>query len=199
MRLKKIPIRVGFQTLQWSQTLSYSIHMLCYAMLSHFCRVRLCATPQMAAHPAPPSLGFSRKEHWNSIHNPSAVPTDLKFKVYPEVNHFFTVAIHPQISPRFFSIHLELITLSLLTLFCKFSPPRHTSASSTVSPPCALLRTEKAEGSCGFIHPLWGSLSGPFCLPFSLFFLIPLSPQNPLSRNSSMIYFFCQCSQNSKI
>ena len=30
--------------------------MLCYAMLSHFSRVRLCATPQMAAHQAPPSL-----------------------------------------------------------------------------------------------------------------------------------------------
>lgn len=73
MRLKKIPIRVGFQTLQWSKTLSYSIH------------------------------------------NPSAIPTDSKFKVYPEVNHFFTVAIHPQISPRFFQC-LELITLSLLTL-----------------------------------------------------------------------------------
>ena len=30
---------------------------------SHFSRVRLCATPQKAAHQAPPSLGFSRQEH----------------------------------------------------------------------------------------------------------------------------------------
>ena len=30
-------------------------------LLSHFSRVRLCATPQMAAHQAPPSLGFSSK------------------------------------------------------------------------------------------------------------------------------------------
>ena len=34
----------------------------CYAnaMLSHFSRVQLCATPETAAHQAPPSLGFSR-------------------------------------------------------------------------------------------------------------------------------------------
>ena len=32
-------------------------------LLSHFSRVRLCATPQMAAHQAPPSLGFSRQEY----------------------------------------------------------------------------------------------------------------------------------------
>ena len=31
-------------------------------LLSRFSRVRLCATPQMAAHQAPPSLGFSRQE-----------------------------------------------------------------------------------------------------------------------------------------
>ena len=39
----------------------------CYAMLSHFSRVRLCATPEMAAHQAPPSLGFSRQEHWSGL------------------------------------------------------------------------------------------------------------------------------------
>ena len=80
----------------------FNAMLLLLLLLSSFSRVRLCATPEMAAHQAPPSLGFSRKEHWNSVHNPSAIPTDLKFKVYPEVNHFFTVAIHPQISLRFF-------------------------------------------------------------------------------------------------
>ena len=34
-------------------------------LLSRFSRVRLCATPLMAAHQAPPSLGFSRQEHWS--------------------------------------------------------------------------------------------------------------------------------------
>ena len=34
-------------------------------------RVRLCATPQTAAHQAPPSLGFSRQEHWSGLPFPS--------------------------------------------------------------------------------------------------------------------------------
>ena len=33
-------------------------------LLSRFSCVRLCATPQTAAHQAPLSLGFSRQEHW---------------------------------------------------------------------------------------------------------------------------------------
>ena len=40
-------------------------------LLSHFSRVRLCATPQTAAHQAPPSLGFSRQEHWSELPFPS--------------------------------------------------------------------------------------------------------------------------------
>ena len=39
--------------------------------LSHFSRVRLCATPQTAAHQAPPSLGFSRQEHCSGLPFPS--------------------------------------------------------------------------------------------------------------------------------
>ena len=42
-------------------------------LLSHFSRVRLCATPQTAAHEAPPSLGFSRQEHWSGLPFPSPV------------------------------------------------------------------------------------------------------------------------------
>ena len=34
---------------------------------SRFSRVRLCVTPEMAAHQAPPSLGFSRQEHWSGL------------------------------------------------------------------------------------------------------------------------------------
>ena len=40
-------------------------------LLSHFSRVRLCATPEMAAHQARPSLGFSRQEHWSGLPFPS--------------------------------------------------------------------------------------------------------------------------------
>ena len=40
-------------------------------LLSRFSRVRLYATPQTAAHQAPPSLGFSRQEHWSGLPFPS--------------------------------------------------------------------------------------------------------------------------------
>ena len=36
-------------------------------LLSRFSRVQLCATPETAAHQAPPSLGFSRQEHWSRL------------------------------------------------------------------------------------------------------------------------------------
>ena len=36
-------------------------------LLSRSSRVRLCATPETAAHQDPPSLGFSRQEHWSGL------------------------------------------------------------------------------------------------------------------------------------
>ena len=38
---------------------------------SRFSCVRLCATPETAAHQAPLSLGFSRQEHWGGLPFPS--------------------------------------------------------------------------------------------------------------------------------
>ena len=46
-------------------------HNLLLLLLSHFSRVRLYVTPQTAAHEAPPSLGFSRQEHWSGLTFPS--------------------------------------------------------------------------------------------------------------------------------
>ena len=40
-------------------------------LLSRFSCVQLCVTPQTAAHQAPPSLGFSRQEHWSGLPFPS--------------------------------------------------------------------------------------------------------------------------------
>ena len=40
---------------------------------SRFSRVPLCATPQTAAQQAPPSLGFSRQEHWSGLPFPSPI------------------------------------------------------------------------------------------------------------------------------
>ena len=49
-------------------------------LLSRFSRVRLCVTPQTAAHQAPPSLGFSRQEHWSGLPFPSPMHGSEKWK-----------------------------------------------------------------------------------------------------------------------
>ena len=51
-------------------TVTHFIRLL-LLLLSCFSRVRLCATPEMAAHHALPSLGFSRQEHWSGLPFPS--------------------------------------------------------------------------------------------------------------------------------
>ena len=48
-------------------TFWYSVTLLLLLLLSHFSRARLCVTPEMAAHQAPLSLGFSRQEHWSGL------------------------------------------------------------------------------------------------------------------------------------
>ena len=50
-------------------------------LLSRFSRVLLCATPQMAAHQALPSLGFSRQEYWSGLPFPSPMLESEKVKV----------------------------------------------------------------------------------------------------------------------
>ena len=49
-------------------------------LLSRFSRVRLCATPQTAAYQAPPSLGFSRQEHWSGLPFPFPIHESEKWK-----------------------------------------------------------------------------------------------------------------------
>ena len=61
-------------------------------LLSHFSRVWLCATPQLAAHQAPLSLGFSRQEHWNGLPFPSPM-CESKWKVeVKSLNHVWLFA-----------------------------------------------------------------------------------------------------------
>jgi len=51
---------------------AYLTVLLLLLLLSRFSRVWLCATPETAAHQAPPSLGFSRQEYWSGLPLPSA-------------------------------------------------------------------------------------------------------------------------------
>ena len=54
-------------------------------LLCHFSHVRLCATPETAAHQAPPPLGFSWQEHWSGLPFPS--PT----KDEPQTNESYRI------------------------------------------------------------------------------------------------------------
>ena len=47
-------------------------------LLSRFSHVQLCATPQTAAHQAPPSLRSSRQEHWSGLPFPSPMQESEK-------------------------------------------------------------------------------------------------------------------------
>ena len=55
------------------QKLNFFRSMLLLLLLlpSCFSHVQLCVTPEMAAHQAPLSLGFSRQEHWSGLPFPS--------------------------------------------------------------------------------------------------------------------------------
>ena len=62
---------------------STNIHtcmLLLLLLLSPFSRVRLYATPQTAAHQAPPCLRFSRQEHWSGLPFPFPVHESEKWK-----------------------------------------------------------------------------------------------------------------------
>ena len=56
---------------QISQPSWLSIHYtFTICVLSHFSRVRLCATPWTLAHQAPLSMGFPKQEYWNGLSFP---------------------------------------------------------------------------------------------------------------------------------
>ena len=72
--------RVGHN---WATKLNWTelpMLLLLLLLLSHFRRVRLCATPWTAAHQAPPFLGFSRQEHWSGLPFPSPMYESEKWK-----------------------------------------------------------------------------------------------------------------------
>ena len=52
---------------------SYNVLLCPLLLLSHFSRIRFCATPWTAAHQAPLSMGFSRQESWSGV--PLPLPT----------------------------------------------------------------------------------------------------------------------------
>ena len=99
---------------------------------SHFSLVRLCLTPETAAHQASPSLRFSRKEYWSVM--PFLIPRDRpNSEIEPMslvssllAGRFFTMC-HPG---RFSSVQ----SLSRVRLFATpWLAARQASLSITIS------------------------------------------------------------------
>ena len=80
-----VPPSMGFSRQEYWSGLPFpspapAMLLLLLLLLSRFSRVRLCVTPEMAAHQAPPSLGFSRQEHWRGLPFPSPMHESDKWK-----------------------------------------------------------------------------------------------------------------------
>ena len=73
-------IRTSYPCHYRTHFLQVGQHAAKLLLLSRFSRVWLCATPQTAAHQAPPSLGFSRQEHWGGLPFPSPMRESEKWK-----------------------------------------------------------------------------------------------------------------------
>ena len=69
--VKNLPATWKTQVWSLGGKIPWGREWLLLLLLSRFSRVRLCATPQTAAHQAPPSLGYSRQEHWSGLPFPS--------------------------------------------------------------------------------------------------------------------------------
>ena len=66
-------VKISSDLSQHSQCTFDSSIMFLLLLVSHFSCFQLYVTPQMAAHEAPPSLGFSRQEHWSGLPFPSPI------------------------------------------------------------------------------------------------------------------------------
>ena len=64
-KVREFQKNIYFGFIDYTKALDYVL------LLSHFSRVRLCATPQTSAHLALLPLGFSRQEHWSGLPFPS--------------------------------------------------------------------------------------------------------------------------------
>ena len=113
----------------------------CHFLLQHrkvkvklLSRVRLFATPWTAAHQAPPSMGFSRQEHWSGVPAPS--PTCMYSRSLLWSEH-----VHRNSPPNCFFIIFLVHTVFTLQKCC-----------AVVQSSLLFLRTSFYCASQGFQH-----------------------------------------------
>ena len=74
-----VPGILQARTLEWV-AISFSNAWEWKVKVKSLSRIRLLATPWTAAYQAPPSLGFSRQEHWSGLPFPSPMHESEKWK-----------------------------------------------------------------------------------------------------------------------
>ena len=72
------------RTLEWV-AISFSNAWKWKVKVKLLSRVRLLATPWTAAYQAPPSMGFSRQEHWSGVPSPSLICCVLYFYYFHQL------------------------------------------------------------------------------------------------------------------
>ena len=115
------------------QDVHFNTFCLLPLLLSRFSRVWLCVTPQTAAHQAPPSLGFSRQEHWSALPFPSPMHESEKWKWSRSVvsdssrPHGLqpTSLLHPWDSPEYWFLSTPGDS-SFIICYAGFHQPLHT-------------------------------------------------------------------------
>ena len=128
--------------------------VLMLLLLSHFSCVRLCATPQTAAHQAPPSLGFSRQEHWSGSPFPSPMYESEKWKSSCSV-------VSDSSQPHGLAIKIAKEAPTRALLGC-YLGSRHCNCSLLF-----FLPQEISFAACSFLHGhLHASLAWPYFCPF---------------------------------
>ena len=77
MCVEYFQVNIGYSSSESAKSIQACMLLL---LLSRLSRVRLCATPESAAHQAPPSLEFSRQEHCSGLPFPSPMHESKKWK-----------------------------------------------------------------------------------------------------------------------
>ena len=170
-------------------------------LLNLFSCVRFCVTPQMAAHLAPPSLGFSRQEYWSGLPFPSAMHAWMlsRFsRVWLYVNPWTAAhqMVHSHMHMRtglFVSYHLLTHTSSFSFLFSSvtLSCPTLCDPMKHSTPVLPVLQLPESTQ----IHVQWvGDTNHP---PHPLSFPCPLTLN--LSQHQGLFKWFSSLHQVSKV
>ena len=99
-----VPGILQARTLEWV-AISFSSAWKWKVKVKSLSRVRLFATPWTVAYQAPPSMGFSKQEHWSRVPLPSPnCQGDVSLNFSSVVSHCYIF-----ISSQFFPLKLQLL------------------------------------------------------------------------------------------